>query len=139
MCVRCHNITLSCCIDDLLTTVCTLPGFCILSAFRIWNTSTDPSVLHRSMAFTRQQNTPTRLTVSLHTHSTSRSMHHSSHGNAPSVHQDGFVARPTLDHCHAIQHFDDGARVGAYASSSPVLQLKLSNLLKFTRLQDTTP
>ena len=34
-------------------------------ALTTWKTSTTPSVLHISMAFTTEQNTPTLLTVSL--------------------------------------------------------------------------
>ena len=50
-----------------LTTESTLPGFWIRSAFTTWNTSTMPSVLQHSVALIREQNTPYRLTVSLHT------------------------------------------------------------------------
>jgi len=50
----------------MLTTVSTLPGFWMRSAFTAWNTSTMPSVLQHSVALTREQNTPHRLTVSLH-------------------------------------------------------------------------
>jgi len=49
-----------------LTTVSTLPGFWMRSAFTTWNTSTIPSVLQHSVALMREQNTPHRLTVSLH-------------------------------------------------------------------------
>ena len=48
------------------TTVSTLPGFWMRSAFTTWNTSTMPSVLQHSVALMREQNTPHRLTVSLH-------------------------------------------------------------------------
>ena len=50
-----------------LTTESTLPGFWMRSAFTTWNTSTMPSVLQHSVALIREQNTPHRLTVSLHT------------------------------------------------------------------------
>ena len=49
----------------LLTTVRTLPGFWMRSAFTTWNTSTMPSVLQHSVALMNEQNTPHRLTVSL--------------------------------------------------------------------------
>ena len=49
-----------------LTTVSTQPGFWMRSAFTTWNTSTMPSVLQHSVALMREQNTPHRLTVSLH-------------------------------------------------------------------------
>ena len=52
-------------ITSSLTAVSTAPGFWMRRALTTWNTSTTPSVLHISMAFTREQNTPTRLTVSL--------------------------------------------------------------------------
>ena len=48
-----------------LTTVSTLPGFWMRSAFTTWNTSTIPSVLQHSVALMNEQNTPHRLTVSL--------------------------------------------------------------------------
>ena len=47
------------------STVSTLPGFWMRSAFTTWNTSTMPSVLQHSVALMREQNTPHRLTVSL--------------------------------------------------------------------------
>ena len=50
-----------------LTTESTLPGSWMRSAFTTWNTSTMPSVLQHSVALIREQNTPHRLTVSLHT------------------------------------------------------------------------
>ena len=49
----------------LLTTVRTLPGFWMRSAFTTWNTSTMPSVLQHSVALMNEQNTPHWLTVSL--------------------------------------------------------------------------
>ena len=49
-----------------LTTESTLPGFWMRSAFTTWNTSTMPSILQHSVALIREQNTPHRLTVSLH-------------------------------------------------------------------------
>ena len=49
-----------------LTTESTLPGFWMRSAFTTWNTSTMPSVFQHSVALIREQNTPHRLTVSLH-------------------------------------------------------------------------
>ena len=49
----------------MLTTVSTLPGFWMRSAFTTWNTSTMPSVLQHSVALMNEQNTPHRLTVSL--------------------------------------------------------------------------
>ena len=54
----------------------TAPGFCTLRAFTTWNTSTTPSVLHRSMVVAMAQNMPQRLTASLqgrhhHTHTIS--------------------------------------------------------------------
>ena len=50
-----------------LTTVSTLPGFWRRSALTTWNTSTMPSVLQHLVTLIREQNTPHRLTVSLHT------------------------------------------------------------------------
>ena len=50
----------------MLTTVSTLPGFWMRSAFTTWNTSTMPSVLQHSMVLMNEQNTPHRLTVSLY-------------------------------------------------------------------------
>ena len=60
----------------LLTAVSTAPGFWIRRALTTWNTSTTPSVLHISMPFTREQNTPTRLTVSLQYCIRHSSQHH---------------------------------------------------------------
>jgi len=50
---------------DLPTSVGTLPGFWVRSAFTASNTSTIPSVLQRSIPLTRAQKIPQRLTVSL--------------------------------------------------------------------------
>ena len=60
-------------VGSQLTTVRTAPGFCPLRAFTTCNTSTTPSVLHRSMVVAMAQNMPQRLTISLqerylHTH-----------------------------------------------------------------------
>ena len=50
---------------DLPTSVGTLPGFWVRSAFTASNTSTIPSVLQRSIPLIRAQKIPQRLTVSL--------------------------------------------------------------------------
>ena len=47
------------------TSVHTAPGFCTLSVFTTWNTSTTPSILHWSILVAMAQNMPQRLTVSL--------------------------------------------------------------------------
>ena len=49
----------------LLTTVWTIPGFWMRSALTAWKTSTMLSVLQHSMQFSKAQNTPHLLMVSL--------------------------------------------------------------------------
>lgn len=50
---------------DLLTSVCTIAGLCVLSIFTVWKMSTTPSYLIRSKTMLRVMKTPVRPTPAL--------------------------------------------------------------------------
>ena len=99
----------------------TAPGFCTLRAFTTWNTSTTPSILHRSMVVAMAQK-PLRLTVSLQgrhslthtlthalthpTHSLTHSPTHSlTHLHTPLTHSLTFThLTHSLTHTHSTAH-----------------------------------
>ena len=81
--------------------MCTAPGFCTLRVFTTWNTSTTPSVLHRSMVVAMAQNMPQRLTVSLQeryrkTHTQSLKITHTHKHTHTHIH--------TQPHSHKLLH-----------------------------------
>ena len=90
----------------------TAPGFCTLRAFTTWNTSTTPSVLHRSMVVAMAQNMPLRLTVSLqgrhsltHTHTPHTLTHSLTHTLTHPTHSLTHIHTPhSLTHTHSTAH-----------------------------------
>ena len=81
-----------------LTAVRTAPGFCTLRAFTTWNTSTTPSVLHRSMVVAMAQNMPLRLTVSL------QERHSLTHTHTPHTLTHSHTYTPPLTHSLTHSH-----------------------------------
>ena len=131
----------------LLTTVRTLPGFWMRSAFTTWNTSTMPSVLQHSVALMNEQNTPHRLTVSLCAVSAWKEMksllctghtrrERPQPAGSPAMDHDGSVPSSPLYHQHLLNDCHDGRRGGAQTLRGPAGHLKLSHLVILTRLEE---
>ena len=126
-------------VESQLTTVRTAPGFCPLRAFTTWNTSTTPSVLHRSMMVDMAQNMPQRLTMSLqgrhlHTHALLLLMTWPQLAYVPAVYHNGPVAGFHLDSSHVLIHISHSTQVRAVTIRTPVGDVELDNLMGTARL-----